>query len=494
MADWLRYSNQGATRNKPLSGNLVNALSFLPDLGVTMNVISGGQDATGPNRTGSTRHDHGNSVDADFYVGDRKLDPANMQDRGLLSQIVSQGRANGLTGFGEGADYMGAGRMHLGYGPESVWGAGGKGANAPDWLRAAYNGTPQGAAPAQAQPVSYSTRGAPEMAQQQAPQGILGALGLQKRDEAAGGQTAMPFGQRDNFKDLMGNLAMGFNAMRLNPDANLAQNVQGQRAGRRDAQQKNRTIEWLRSQPGGEQFAAMAEAAGVGPALAAYQQSMQAPNPMDAVQLETAQFKLDQLRNPQAPAPDFEGQATLRKEFTSLPIVKSFSDQATAYGRVMASVNDPSPAGDLALIFNFMKVLDPGSTVREGEFATAANSGGVDDRVRALYNNVTEGTRLAPNQRDDFATRATKLYSSAEQQYRGISDQYAQFATQSGFDPATMLPDFAYSGAAYETPASLKPPQLAASELLQLGITVAEWPEIWAGMTDEQRADFGGSN
>jgi len=88
----------------------------------------------------------------------------------------------------------------------------------------------------------------------------------------------MPFGQRDNFKDLMGNLAMGFNSMRLNPDANLAQNVQGQRDGRRDAQQKNRTIEWLRSQPGGEQFAAMAEAAGVGPALAAYQQSMQAPD------------------------------------------------------------------------------------------------------------------------------------------------------------------------------------------------------------------------
>jgi flagellar protein FlgJ len=148
------------------------------------------------------------------------------------------------------------------------WGKGGGRGSAPQSSRA----------PAQAQPVSYSTRGAPEMAQQQAPQGILGALGLQKRDEAAGGQTAMPFGQRDNFKDLMGNLAMGFNSMRLNPDANLAQNVQGQRDGRRDAQQKNRTIEWLRSQPGGEQFAAMAEAAGVGPALAAYQQSMQAPD------------------------------------------------------------------------------------------------------------------------------------------------------------------------------------------------------------------------
>jgi len=52
-AGWLRYSNQGATRNKPLATSLVSALSFLPEMGVTMNVVSGGQDASGPNRTGS---------------------------------------------------------------------------------------------------------------------------------------------------------------------------------------------------------------------------------------------------------------------------------------------------------------------------------------------------------------------------------------------------------------------------------------------------------
>jgi len=140
------------------------------------------------------------------------------------------------------------------------------------------------------------------MAQQQAPQGILGALGLQKRDEAAGGQTAMPFGQRDNFKDLMGNLAMGFNSMRLNPDEGLSQRVQSQQQGRRDQKRKNDTIEFLRMQPNGDELVAIMEAAGPAAAIQAYQQSMQAPNPMDAVQLETAQFKLDQLRNPPAPS------------------------------------------------------------------------------------------------------------------------------------------------------------------------------------------------
>lgn len=141
QADWLEYKNQGATRNDPLDPKLVGALSFLGDMGVRMEVISGGQEAAGEggSRTGSTRHDHGQSADADFYVGDRKLDPKIPEDRAMLATIATRAAENGVTGFGEGEDYMGSGRMHIGYGSESVWGAGGKGENAPDWLVSAVN-------------------------------------------------------------------------------------------------------------------------------------------------------------------------------------------------------------------------------------------------------------------------------------------------------------------------------------------------------------------
>jgi len=37
-----------------------------------------------------------------------------------------------------------------------------------------------------------------------------------------------------------------------------------------------------------------------------------------------------------------------------------------------------------------MKILDPGSVVREGEFATAQNSAGIPERIRAKYNRNTE--------------------------------------------------------------------------------------------------------
>jgi len=138
------YSNQGATRNQHISPELAQALSFLPELGLTMEVFSGGQPGIneGGARVGSTRHDHGGAADAFFYKDGRKLDWANPDDLPYFSEIVKRGREAGITGFGAGDNYMQPGSMHIGFGKEAVWGAGGKGENAPDWLRSAYNGAP----------------------------------------------------------------------------------------------------------------------------------------------------------------------------------------------------------------------------------------------------------------------------------------------------------------------------------------------------------------
>lgn len=139
--DWLKYSNAGATRNDPLDPKLIDAMSFVADLGITMDVVSGGQEAAGQggSRTGSTRHDHGQAADVDFYKDGRKLDWNNPADLPVLQYIVSTAKARGVTGIGAGDDYMGAGRFHVGFGTPAVWGAGGKSANAPAWLVEAYN-------------------------------------------------------------------------------------------------------------------------------------------------------------------------------------------------------------------------------------------------------------------------------------------------------------------------------------------------------------------
>lgn len=146
-SDWLRYTNQGATRNQPISPELASAMSFLPELGLSMEVYSGGQPGIGEGgaRVGSTRHDHGGAADVMFYdATGRMLDWNNPNDIATFQEIVRRAKAAGVTGIGAGDDYMGAGRVHIGFGAPGVWGAGGKGANAPEWLREAYGGAPAG--------------------------------------------------------------------------------------------------------------------------------------------------------------------------------------------------------------------------------------------------------------------------------------------------------------------------------------------------------------
>lgn len=102
-------------------------------------------------------------------------------------------------------------------------------------------------------------------------------------------------------------------------------------------------------------------------------------------------------------------EADLRKEYNTQ--TKPFQEVKSAYGRVLNS--DNSAVGDLSLIFGFMKMLDPGSVVREGEFATAQNATGVPDRIQNIYNKVASGERLNENQRKSFKGQANGLYKSA---------------------------------------------------------------------------------
>ena len=136
-------------------------------------------------------------------------------------------------------------------------------------------------------------------------------------------------------------------------------------------------------------------------------------------------FEAELSRGGLTPEKTFEQSQKLRKEFTGLS--KEFIKQRDSFARLQASAQDPSAAGDLALIFNFMKILDPGSVVRESEFATAQNAPGIPDRVRAQYNRVLEGERFTPESRADFTTRGELLFSRAQGQQEQRIDQFFIF-------------------------------------------------------------------
>lgn len=72
-----------------------------------------------------------------------------------------------------------------------------------------------------------------------------------------------------------------------------------------------------------------------------------------------------------------------------------------------------SGPASIAMVFKFMKALDPTSVVREGEFATAENSAGVPESVRNIYNKVMEGERLGDKQASQFVNTAKQLANTA---------------------------------------------------------------------------------
>jgi hypothetical protein len=127
----------------------------------------------------------------------------------------------------------------------------------------------------------------------------------------------------------------------------------------------------------------------------------------------------------------------LRREFIGQQGYKDFQTVATNYEKV--SSTSETGAGDISLIFAYMKMLDPGSTVREGEFATAANAGSVPQSILAAYNKAVSGEKLAPAVRQGFRSEAQRIFDAQQKRYGRLASQYSELAKSYGLDPAHVV-------------------------------------------------------
>tara|TARA_R110000737_G_scaffold4373_1_gene14270 strand:+ start:37 stop:1116 length:1080 start_codon:yes stop_codon:yes gene_type:complete len=88
------------------------------------------------------------------------------------------------------------------------------------------------------------------MIEEQPPQGLLGALGIQKMQEGAAGETGQRFYERDTFKDTAAALAQGFAAMGSSPGLQkMTADISSQRT---EAKARNKTVEYLRANGRGD--------------------------------------------------------------------------------------------------------------------------------------------------------------------------------------------------------------------------------------------------
>lgn len=128
------------------------------------------------------------------------------------------------------------------------------------------------------------------------------------------------------------------------------------------------------------------------------------------------------------PREAMKDELSIRSAFRDEPIYKAHQEMKSAYGQITEGINKKSPAGDLAAATKFMKLLDPGSVVRESELMMAMKASGALDRATNYASMVLNGQKLTETQRKDFQELANNLYRTSVNSFNAKHDEYAGIA------------------------------------------------------------------
>lgn len=162
----------------------------------------------------------------------------------------------------------------------------------------------------------------------------------------------------------------------------------------------------------------------------------------EKIKLEREQLEKENKLKTEEKDKLYKYETDLRKEFLGLPATKDMQTIDIAYNKIQNAAKTPSAANDMAIVFNFMKLQDPGSTVREGEYATAENARGVDQKLIGDYNKIVSGQRLSPDQRNMFLNSASNTYNASLQAYNKMAEQYKGLAKKGNLSPENVVPVF----------------------------------------------------
>lgn len=142
---------------------------------------------------------------------------------------------------------------------------------------------------------------------------------------------------------------------------------------------------------------------------------------------------------------DNESQAQAR--FLNNQIVKDFNsvmDQVSSAKAIISSgVGGPQ---DLALVYGFMKALDPGSVVRDTEFDMAAKSGNIFKGWAAKLNGYfkEDGGRLPDDVRNQFIKIMEERLKAKVDQYNKFAKQQRDIAKRQDMNPDNVALTYKY--------------------------------------------------
>jgi len=112
------------------------------------------------------------------------------------------------------------------------------------------------------------------------------------------------------------------------------------------------------------------------------------------------------------PEKKFAQEEKIRKEWQGRS--KMYGELQGTFSTLKASADSANGPGDIALITGFMKMLDPGSVVRETEFATARDTAGLFMQLQNRLQKAQNGQLLSPEQRKEYVALSQKYLDAAQ--------------------------------------------------------------------------------
>jgi len=134
---------------------------------------------------------------------------------------------------------------------------------------------------------------------------------------------------------------------------------------------------------------------------------------------------------------------TLRKEY--LAQTKDFSSAVRQFSILDTIAADSTGATDMALVFTYMKILDPTSVVRDSEFGLAASTdlSMFENISLNTINKILNGqTVLTPKQRATLISAARGATLGAYRAYEGVRSGFENIVDERGLSSISVLPDF----------------------------------------------------
>lgn len=120
---------------------------------------------------------------------------------------------------------------------------------------------------------------------------------------------------------------------------------------------------------------------------------------------------------------------------------KSSFARASAYNAMIEAMKDPTPKGDMAMVYSYIKALDPDSVVREGEIDLVNANRSIPDRIKGYAQRLATGKSLLPSERQDLLEQAQNMsftdYNRSRNDIRAFRDNAARL----GLDPELYAPD-----------------------------------------------------